>query len=131
MKAELDYALLADYADVNGEKLTVVGGSFTKVVFPSFPAQMMAYVAGRLRVFLPDTSVEIRIKVIPPNEDYDLEIVGQLQMTDDVVPYTDNKAGALFAIGLPLSLPSVGLYTVEIRLADELVRTLRFEAIEA
>jgi hypothetical protein len=48
MGPELDYAFLAEYAAVSPHgTLTAVGASFTRVAYPSFPAQQLMAVAGR------------------------------------------------------------------------------------
>ncbi len=125
-KPELDYAYLADFAQVVDNRLTSVGASFTHVTALSLPAPHNVYVAGRIRCPENLSGVDLRIEVVPPNEEY--QIVGDLRVEHHgrVRPY-NGKIGLLFAVGLSVPVPTVGLYEILIDVEGERARRLAFD----
>jgi hypothetical protein len=47
--AELDYAFIAEFAKVEGGKLTAIGASYMQITPPAFPVAHYLSVAGRIR----------------------------------------------------------------------------------
>ncbi|GAA3305402.1 DUF6941 family protein [Glutamicibacter nicotianae] len=123
--AELDYAFLADFAQVSDNKLTTVGASYTHVYTSSVPGGHLLYIAGRIRC--PENLQEVPLKIVasPPNKEF--EIAGELTLghQGEIRPY-DGKVGLLFSMGINLPLPSEGLYEINLFLEDRLVRRLAF-----
>ncbi|NKR11238.1 MULTISPECIES: hypothetical protein [Paenarthrobacter] len=125
-KPELDYAYLAEFAQVSENRLTVVGASFTHVTAMMLPAPHNFYVAGRIRCPEDVAGVDLRIEVVPPNEEY--QIVGDLRIEHQggVRPY-NGKVGLLFAVGMSVPIPTVGLYEILIDVEGERARRLAFD----
>jgi len=113
--AELDYAFLADFSQIQDGKLTVVGGSYTHVKRPIFPADHLLCVAGRVRVPEPGDGVGISITVAAPEESYRLGVAGQL-LAEPNTPRYDGKIGLLFSVSTMIPVPIAGLYEVFIAL---------------
>lgn len=126
--AELDYAFLADFAQVSEGKITAVGASYTHVGVESFPTMFSTTVAGRVRTTKGADPFELKIKVIPPNEEYDIEVAGLLAPPDDARPYGEDKLGVLFAFDAHFPLPAKGLYQVVVLLDGLVARRLAFDA---
>ncbi len=65
--AELDYAVLADFARVDGDgTLTVVGGHRAVVVPPALPAQQVLSVAGRLWMGRREPAAQLSLGALTP-----------------------------------------------------------------
>ena len=129
--AELDYAFLADYAAVQDGKLTAVGASFTLMRTPVIPGETILSIAGRVRVTTDEKDLEVTIRVRAPENAYVLEF----NIRDDdlqTYPRYADKRGILFAVQVRVPLISVGLYEVEIDLAEtaSVDRVLKFEVTQ-
>jgi hypothetical protein len=122
----LDYALVADYARVEGGKLTIVGASYTHVRTPTIPGAHLLAVAGRVRSGAQANPVALRITVQSPGNEYTLSMDASLAPDDTTRPY-DGKVGLLFAATITIPLPSEGLYEVFIDLDSQRVRRLAFD----
>lgn len=109
--AELDYGFLAEYATVQGSKLTAVGASFTHVDAAVLPALMTVYVAGRIRAREDERDISLQIRLTPPGAGTPFAFSTTINPSADVRPY-DGKMGLLFAFGLPIQLAEEGLYTI-------------------
>jgi hypothetical protein len=109
--AELDYAFLADYASVQGDKLTTVGGSFTYVQTPALPTAMRLFVAGRIRAKEHETDIKLTLRVTAPSPGIEIRFEGTASPGPSQRPY-DGKVGLLFAFEIPLMLQSPGLYEI-------------------
>lgn len=123
---ELDYAYLADFAQVSDGKITSVGASFTHVRTIQFPTAFPLSVAGRIRVPKTVETVALSIDISPESGDYNIHFDGLLE-TKEARPYGD-KVGLLFAFSTQALLPAAGLYLVKISIEGVLVRTLKFDA---
>jgi len=126
MKTELDYAFVADFAQVVDNKLTVVGASYTFIHAAVLPSPHMLSIAGRLRAAEGTTSVPMKIEVVPPTNAYSIGIDLDLAVADHVRPYA-GKVGVLFAITVQVPLVAPGLYEVLIDVEGERGRRLAFE----
>lgn len=123
--AELDYAYLADFAQVSDGKITSVGASFTHVRAGQFPGAFPLSVAGRIRVDISTHSVALALDFSPEDGSYNIHFDGLLE-TKGSRPYRD-KVGLLFAFSTQVPLPAPGLYSVKISVEGNLVRTLKFD----
>jgi hypothetical protein len=124
--AELDYAYLADYVSIQEGKLTAVGASFTFAATASLPIQSTVGVAGRVRAKATE-SVEIEIRITPPDDAFHLSFTGTLDAGPKARPYGDGNVGLLFAINTELPIDRVGLYTYDIYVDGVHSRRLAFE----
>ena len=131
---DLDYAMLADYASIEGDKLTVVGASFTRAVVDQVPTQGMIAVAGRIRCDDPDRQeAGVTVRVTSPGDSpLEIEATNRLDISEARhAPYTGNRRGIVFAANMSIPLLATGTYTVEIDLDDtpEVDRVLKFEVL--
>lgn len=125
--AELDYAYLADYAQIEGGKISSLGASYTHAAVPVMPSAWMTSVVGRVRADDDCAPVPIRIEVTSPDNGYKVAFEDELPRTADVRPYR-GRVGLLFTITAQLPLVTPGLYTFDIYVDGEHARRLAFEA---
>jgi len=123
--AQLDYAFLADFAQVAEGKITAVGASFTHVRVASFPMNFPISIAGRIRVGKDTQTVAMSIRITPEAKTYEIELDGLLS-TKDSRPY-GSKIGVLFALTTQVFVAQSGLYQVEVMIEGVLSRTLKFD----
>lgn len=129
-KPELDYAFLADYAQVQNDKLTVVGASFTQMFTPSFPADLNFFIAGRIRVPEQEHFFELDLRVQMPNvagEDPFTITMNGHNMADPNAHRYDGKYGMLFTAGISAPAFTEGLVEVLVDINGEQVRRLAFD----
>jgi hypothetical protein len=125
--AELDYAYLAEFAQVIDGKLTAVNASFIHVNTP-VPAMFQFAVAGRVRAPVDAGEVRLAIKLVSP--DGNTTIAWQVGLQTAGHPVYNGKVGILFALRAAVPLGVHGLYRVTIDVDDEEARRLAFEAVE-
>lgn len=125
--ADLDYAFLADFAQIEGGKLSVIGGSYTHARVESDSGIWLTSVAGRVRSHIDSPPLDLSIVIKGPGGSYEVVQNATLEVGEDARPYGDGKVGILFATTFALPILELGLFTVELRLDSELVRTLAFD----
>lgn len=128
--ADLDYAFLADFAQVENGRLMVIGGSYTHATLRDqpLPASWITSVAGRVRMREGDGPVDLGIELGPDDGGYLINLGHVLTPDQAARPYADGKVGVLFAATLSIPILNAGTYTCRVSLDGEHVRTLRFEA---
>lgn len=126
VETKLDYAFLADFAQVVDNKLTAVGASYTYLLTHKVPAQHMLSVAGRVRASSDVQVVPLHVEVEGPDAAYSISVDLELEGAGQIRPY-DGKIGFLFAVTLPIPLVSTGLYSVYLDVNGERQRRLAFE----
>lgn len=124
---ELDYAFLADFAQVENGRLTSVGASYTHVTVPDLNTGWITAIAGRVKTTVDAPPVALRIEVGPASGAFRFNFDSQLRPGVDVRPYDGGKVGILFSALMTLPLITEGLYVAKIHLDEALVRTLAFE----
>lgn len=124
--AELDYAYLAEYAQITDGKLTSVNASFIHVKTP-VPVLLPFAVAGRVRAPADAGHVHLTIRFVAP--DPDVAITWRLGLNTEGHPVYDGKVGILFAVRATTTLVAHGLYQVFIDIDDQEARRLAFEAV--
>jgi hypothetical protein len=124
--AELDYAYLADYAQIEGGKISALGASYTHARVAEVPSGWMTTVVGRIRAREDEGPINLSIKIVPPNGEYDMEVAGAIEAGKDVRPY-DGKVGLLFTFMAQMPILSEGLYQVLVFVEGEQVRRLAFD----
>ncbi|MEJ1087002.1 hypothetical protein WDU99_01580 [Microbacterium sp. Mu-80] len=124
--AELDYAYLADYAQIEGGKISALGASYTHATVPAFPILWLTSIVGRVRVDEGEDPVSVRIEVLSPGDSVRVNFESVLEQTPDVRPYR-GKVGLLFAATLQMPVATNGLCTFDIYLNGEHARRLAFE----
>jgi hypothetical protein len=125
--AELDYAYLAEYAQVIDGKLTAVNASFIDVK-TQIPAMFQFAVAGRVRAPADAGVVRLAIKFAAPDETS--TITWQMDLQTEGVPIYEGKVGILFALRAAVPLSAHGLYKIAIDVDDQEARRLAFEAVQ-
>lgn len=128
MKAvELDYAMLAEYAKVENDKLTVLGASFTQVFVPSLPTLIRFYVSGRFRVPEDVEAFDLDISIhLPGAEASKMEINGEFEVEGHPHVYSD-RFGALFSAEVNAPIFESGLVEVFVIVNGETARRLAFD----
>lgn len=126
--AELDYAYLADSAQVQGGKLFVLGASFTHVQTPVLGVGFPLSVAGRIKAAVGEVC-DLELSFATPEEQ--LVFSANITLTDNGAsrPYGKNndKVGLLFAMNTQIPIVSAGLYVVWIKLSGGQSRRLAFD----
>lgn len=125
---ELDYAYLADHAQIAEGKITAVGASFTQVVVAAFPVVIPLSVAGRVRASEGTGRIPIQVSIHPTDMEFDLNFDGELDSTSSL-PY-EGKVGVLFAMGTQVPLTKPGLIEVIVKSEGSFIRRLAF-SVEA
>ncbi|MBL0706625.1 DUF6941 family protein [Sinomonas cellulolyticus] len=123
---ELDYAMLAEFAKVEADRLTVVGASYTHVFAPEVPTTHLLHVAGRVRAKVDGSEFPLRVRFSDPRSNVEIAIEGVLDPKHAGRPYGD-KVGVMFAAGFTVPISSEGLYEVFIEIDGEQVRRLAFD----
>ncbi|MCW1803890.1 DUF6941 family protein [Brachybacterium squillarum] len=123
----LDYAFLAEHAQVASGKLNVMGASYTHLVVDGFPAVHTIAVAGRVRTGKEQDPVEVTLTFTSPAGagQYSIEGSIDLDVVEGVRPYGDH-VGLLFASNLQVVLFTEGLYEVHVKIDGTPARRLAF-----
>lgn len=124
--ADLDYAYLADYAQIDGGKISALGASYTHAVVPSVPTGWMTSVVGRIRASEEEPAPVVRVEMTPPDDAYRMRFESEIPRSADIRPYRGN-IGFLFTVTTQLAITSPGLYAFEIYVNDVHARRLAFE----
>jgi hypothetical protein len=125
--AELDYAYLAEYAQITNGNLTAVNASFINIKTPA-PSVFTLAIAGRVRAPADAGDVRLDITFAVPSENGPT-ITWQLNVSTEGNPVYDNKVGILFAVRAAVPIPTHGLYVFTIDVDGKKARTLAFEAL--
>ncbi|MHA7240013.1 DUF6941 family protein [Arthrobacter sp. TMS1-12-1] len=126
--ADLDYAFLAEFAKVEGNKLTAVGASYTHVQVPSLPSQHLVYVAGRIRAPEGSDAPQVTIRYVSADEAVEIALEASLTV-EHARPYA-GRIGLTFAMGFGVPLSAEGLHNVYIQLDGTDVRHLAFTVVQ-
>jgi hypothetical protein len=127
VKVELDYAYLAEFAQITNGNLTTVNASFVNIKTP-VPSVFNLAVAGRVRAPADAGDVGLEIMFAAPGENAPT-ITFQLNLNTEGNIVYDNKVGILFAVRAGVPIPTHGLYVVTIKIDGKKARTLAFEAL--
>jgi hypothetical protein len=124
--AELDYAFIAEFAKVEGGKLTAIGASYISVSPPFFPAVHLLAIAGRVRAPEGTPGVDIEIGITLPKPGPGVSISATVGPDENAEVY-DGKIGILFAASTMVPLPGPGLVEVNLKVDGSHARRLAFE----
>lgn len=124
-KIELDYAYLAEFAQVSDGKITAVGASFTHVSASVFPLHFAVSVAGRIRVSNETESVALSVAVAPESGEYKVDFDGLLSTGGS--RHYGEKIGILFALTTQVFVPRPGVFEFLISLEGAAARKLKFQ----
>jgi hypothetical protein len=132
---DLDFAFLADAADVSLGKLFVLGGAFDTVHVPSFPATHPV-LAVVLRLLLGPHDLERKHELEILLLDADGRHVASARGELSVPKSPDSPAGWKQAVILPLRFFNVpfqqpGHYSIEILIHGQMVKAIPLRVIQA
>jgi hypothetical protein len=125
--ADLDYAFLADYAHIEGGKLSALGASYTHAEVLSLGGQWITSIAGRVRTIVDAPPVELAIRIVAPDGVYEINYSNSLVVSDLARPYDGGKVGILFATTVLLPVVATGLCEVFISIDGVEARRLAFD----
>lgn len=126
--ARLDYAFLADYAQVEGGKLSAIGASYTHARISDANALWVTSIAGRVQTTQDADPIELGIRIVAPGELFEIAQTAVLEVGNEARPYAEGKVGVLFAN--TVALPVVeGLFEIYLTLDGEQVRRLAFDVV--
>lgn len=126
--AELDYAFLADYATVEGGRLTAVGASFTNFYVPAFPVNTEFCLAARIRVDEHEGDPELEVTIQASRSNQNVQVTGAVSPGPGTIVY-DGKQGILVSLKAGVMVAYPELVTVDIKLNGEHARRLAFEVM--
>lgn len=125
--ATLDYAFLAEYAHVEGGKLSALGASYTHAQVASINGLWMMSIAGRVRTTINEPPVELGFRIVAPDGVMEMRQNATVAVDQNARPYGEGKVGVLFATTLALPILATGLHEVFITLNGEEARRLAFD----
>ena len=127
--AELDYAVLADFARVDGDgTLTVVGGHRTSVVVPDLPAQQVLAVAGRLWMGRREPPAQLVLGALTPEGEVPVVATWTLEPGPEQVEGS-GRHSASFAVTVVAPVASTGGYALVLTVNGEVARQLPFTVL--
>lgn len=126
--AELDFAMLAEYARLDAAGLlTVVGGGFDRVQASGPGLVHRMSVAARIKLADDESGANFEIKIIPPGpSNFTMGISGVSTIKEGAQPVAGN-AGVISVVDLGVPISEAGRYTVQFFIAGKLARELPFE----
>lgn len=133
---EIDYALLAEHAEVTGGKLYLMGGGWDTMNVPEVPATVRLTVALGVRVEWEETNLPISVVVVVQDEgEADLvRLDGQMQVgRPPQLPPGSTQLSQMTAT-LQVPLPRFGAYRVSVIAGGEGAarrRILPFRLVQA
>jgi hypothetical protein len=128
---ELDYAVICDYVRVEGGVAHVIAAGIDTITAPAIPTGQNVGLLMRVNFARTECDRPHRVEVIFQDEDGDrlTQIAGVNEPRwNDGLP-TGWKVGALLGLNLGIPLPRYGIYSVEILLNDNLVKTIPLRVV--
>jgi hypothetical protein len=127
--AELDYAVLADYARVDADgTLTVVGSHRAVVVVTAVPAQQVLAVAGRVWMGRREPSARLSLGALTPLGEVGVVADWALDPGQEQVEGA-GRSSASFAVTVVAPVESTGGYALVLSVNGEVVRQLPFTVV--
>jgi hypothetical protein len=133
---QIDHAIIADYAEVNGRKLYVMGGGWDTYRAASVPFQVRMALALGVRIEWPETNQPVQVAAHVENEDGQqvARINGTLQVGRPAGLPPGSSQLAQMAVNFGITFQQFGGYRVRIEagLADmePVVRIVPFRLVE-
>lgn len=126
MPAQLDFALVAQFAKLEpGGLLTVVGATVDGIGTEEVPTQAALTVVVRILVGQEERSaaVPVALSFRGPSGDSLITLSTEFTPEPDLRPVA-GQVGAILIANAMLPLPEYGSYELQVRLSDELVKSL-------
>lgn len=125
---ELDYAFVAEFAKVDGGKLTAIGASYMEVRVPSFPYHHVVAVAGRIRAEREADPFPFKVSFNAPGGNAELVLEGTIDPQSSPHVYGETAA-VLFSVTNTVLMTEPGLCEIFIYINGEEVRRLAFDVL--
>jgi hypothetical protein len=127
--AELDYALLADYARVDADgTLTAIGAHRAVIAVGALPAQQVLAAAGRLWMGRREPAAHLELSARTPEGDVGTiaawEVLPGLEQAD-----LPGRVSACFALAVVAPLSSTGAHVLVLSVNGEAVAELPFAVV--
>jgi hypothetical protein len=128
--AELEYAVLADFAAVDDQgALTVVGAHRAAFTVVGTPNQHVVCVGGRLFLARREPPALLSLGAVTPEGE--VPVVAQWPVEARPGPLVDGRLAVSFAATLVAPVPAGGEYALTLSVNGELVRRLPFTVRDA
>lgn len=116
----IEYAILADHADIAGGKLYLMGGGWDTYSAPQAPFQMRIAVALGVRVGWEETNQPVPVRVYIEDDDGNeiVRVDGTLNVGRPPHLPPGTAQLAQMAVNLPTNIPAFGGYRVRITAGD-------------
>jgi len=129
---DIEYALIADYAEIVAGKLYVMGGGWDSTTTSDVPTGIRMAVAVGVRLGWEETNTAIPVEMTVHDDDAQelVRVNGAVQVgrSADLLPGTTQLAQ--IAINLQLNLPTFGGYRVRVVVgAGDVTRSLPFRLV--
>ena len=132
---DIEYALIADHADIAAGKLYLAGGGWDQTYAQSIPARVQMGIAVGVRVGWDETNTQIPVQVIIEDDDANqmVRVDGGVQVGRPAGLPAGAAQLAQVAMNLPVALPAFGGYRLRVTAgsgAGEQVMTRPFRLVE-
>ena len=132
---DIEYALIADHADIASGKLYLAGGGWDQTYSQVVPARVQMGIAVGVRVGWEETNTQIPVQVIIEDDDAQqlVRVDGGVQVGRPAGLPAGSAQLAQVAMNLPVALPAFGGYRVRITAGSaekERVVTRPFRLVE-
>ena len=113
---DIEYALIADYAEIVAGKLYVMGGGWDNTTAPEAPAGIRMAVAVGVRLGWEETNTAIPVEMTVHDDDAQelVRVNGSVQVGRPAELTPGSTQLAQIAISLQLTLPTFGGYRVRV-----------------
>jgi hypothetical protein len=113
---DIDYAILADFAEVVGSKLYLMGGGWDTFSVPEAPCQVRLGIAVGVRFGWDETNVQTPVRIVVEDDDGTelVKIEGQLQVGRPAQLTPGSSQLAQLAANVAVNIPAIGGYRVHI-----------------
>ena len=113
---DIEYALIADYAELVGGKLYVMGGDWDNTTAPEVPAGIRMAIAVGVRLGWEETNTAIPVEMTVHDDDAQelVRVNGSVQVGRPAEILPGSTQLAQIAINLQITLPTFGGYRVRV-----------------
>ncbi len=117
---DIDYAIIADYAEVVGGKLYLMGGGWDTSAVPEVPYQVRLAIAVGVRIGWEETNMTVSVRIVVQDDDgqEQVKIEGQVQVGRPPQLMPGSSQLAQLAANVPVTIPALGGYRVHIEVGE-------------
>lgn len=127
--ARMDWALLAESAKLDaGGTVSMLGGSFTRLLVPNTPTQVPVSIVGRVLMEGQTRSARLRVLVAGPDDSFKISVDSEVAPPTDA-PIPGIPPATLIVLSTLLPVPQAGEYKIEVQVEDDDPLTLKFVVV--